>query len=91
MPSLDFNQLDEFGADILEWVAMYSLQGNLHDHSGYLSSYETPKPNVLCKNVRLIEITGFFTRKQLQKMYTVVRYESKIIIIFKGNRPPFFL
>ncbi|KAK9302858.1 hypothetical protein QLX08_005264 [Tetragonisca angustula] len=64
-----------------EWLGVLSICGNLNNDAknDYVNTYKCPSPFINVGQVRYLQWTGFFTRKQIKSLYTVVKeYVSMI-------------
>lgn len=57
-----------------EWLGLFSISGNLNDkENDYVSTYKCPSPSMDVGQVMYLQWTGFFTRKQIGKLYGIIR------------------
>ncbi|XP_050309420.1 ribonuclease P protein subunit p40-like isoform X2 [Anthonomus grandis grandis] len=69
MPTLEQNVDSSDVIDFIEWMGMVSVEGDLTGESGdYVSSYQTPLPNVPIGQVRVLVWRGFYQADDIRKL-----------------------
>lgn len=65
-------------ADIVEWLGMICLNGDLEENSedvykSYLSTYEIPQPHIETGQVRFLQWKGLFTSEDVESLIEETR------------------
>ncbi|EFN83753.1 Ribonuclease P protein subunit p40 [Harpegnathos saltator] len=65
------------GCDIdkfFEWLGIFSIAGDLSDETDdYTNTYKYLSPSIYVGQVQYLQWTGFFTQKQVQEIYDVLK------------------
>lgn len=78
VPLMKFNNWDEIdeteAADFAEWLGMVALDGDFEVEDDFISTYETPKPNVTLGQVKMLTWQGMIPGKSIQNLIHELMY-----------------
>lgn len=75
-PQIDLDNFDTNDShELLEWLGMVALQGDLTSGSldNFITTYEAPEPNITLGQVKVVHWKGFYTASQIESFLDYLR------------------